>query len=115
MRPHTRFQHKVAAVNERLSPISGTQKQWGFRNALKHYAIRNAKSGEFIVIDDVRSETPFRRYMHLEKSVKNDSALWTIGQQSDGSFYFQSVAAPNYCFNLRTSNYALRKYSFSFY
>ncbi|MDD6783331.1 MAG: CotH kinase family protein [Prevotellaceae bacterium] len=74
------------------------------------YAIRNAKSGEFIVIDDVRSETPFRRYMHLEKSVKNDSALWTIGQQSDGSFYFQSVAAPNYCFNLRTSNYALGAY-----
>lgn len=43
MRPHTRFQHKVAAVNERLSPITGAQKQWGFRNALKHYAIRNAK------------------------------------------------------------------------
>ena len=43
MRPHTRFQHKVAAVNERLSPITEAQKQWGFRNALNHFAIRNAK------------------------------------------------------------------------
>ena len=43
MRPHTRFQHKVAAINERLSPITEAQKQWGFRNALNHYAIRNAK------------------------------------------------------------------------
>ena len=50
MRPHTRFQHKVAAVNERLSPITEAQKQWGFRNALNHYAIRNAK-GVAICLD----------------------------------------------------------------
>ena len=50
MRPHTRFQHKVAAVNERLSPITEAQKQWGFRNALNHFAIRNAK-GVAICLD----------------------------------------------------------------
>ena len=50
MKPHTRFQHKVAAVNERLSPITEAQKQWGFRNALSHFAIRNAK-GVAICLD----------------------------------------------------------------
>lgn len=75
------------------------------------YAIRNAKTGQYLAFDEVRSDNPVRRYMHLENSVRNDSALWTIGEHSDGVYYFQSAVAETYCFNVRTNNYVLGTYN----
>lgn len=50
MKAKTRLQHKVAAANGRLLPITETQKQWAFRNALTHYAYR-APSGRTTCLD----------------------------------------------------------------
>ncbi len=75
------------------------------------YAIRNAQTSEYLVWDEVRSESPIRRYMRLDSSVESDSALWTIGQASDGSYYFRSVAESSYCFDVRTTSYVLGTYN----
>jgi hypothetical protein len=75
------------------------------------YAIRNAKTSQYLVWDEVRSESPIRRYMHLDTSVKSDSALWTIGQTADGAYYFRNVAGESYCFDVRTNSYVLGTYS----
>ena len=75
------------------------------------YAIRNAQSGQYLVFDETRSDNPIRRYMHLDYNVNSDSALWQIGQHGDGSYYFTSVVAPSYCFNVRTNSYVLGTYN----
>lgn len=43
MKPRTRFQHKVAAANERLLPIKDKAVEWAFRHTLNHYAFRSPK------------------------------------------------------------------------
>lgn len=43
MKPRTRFQHKVAAANERLQPIKDKAVEWAFRHTLNHYAFRSPK------------------------------------------------------------------------
>lgn len=43
MKPRTRFQHKVAAANERLRPIKDKAVEWAFRHTLNHYAFRSPK------------------------------------------------------------------------
>ena len=43
------------------------------------YALRNAKTGEYMTWDDVRSDNPIRRYLNLTTELKGDSSLWTIG------------------------------------
>lgn len=71
------------------------------------YAFRNASTGQYLVYDGVRSNSPIRRNLSLTNNVANDSALWTIGQSPAGYYYVQSVVAPTYCFNVRTGSYAL--------
>ena len=74
------------------------------------YAIRNAQTGQYLVWDEVRSDSPIRRYLHLDYAIRSDSALWTMGKQSDGTYYFQSAIESSYCFNVRTGSYALGTY-----
>ncbi len=75
------------------------------------FAIRNASTGQYLAYDDVRSDNPIRRYMHLENSVRSDSALWYITERSNGQYFFQSVVSRNHCFNVRSGSYALGTYS----
>ena len=74
------------------------------------YAIRNAQTGQYLVWDEVRSDNPIRRYLHLDYAIRSDSALWIMGKQSDGTYYFQSAKESSYCFNVRTGSYALGTY-----
>jgi len=75
------------------------------------YALRNAKTGQYIAWDEVRADNPIRRYIHMSDAMTGDSCLWTIGEYADGIYYFQNVAAPDYCFNVRTGSFALGAYS----
>lgn len=43
MKPKTRFQHKVAAANERLQPIKDKAIEWAFRHTVRHFAFRSPK------------------------------------------------------------------------
>ncbi len=74
------------------------------------YAIRNAQTSQYLVWDEVRSNSPIRRYMHLDSAVRSDSALWTIGQLGDGTYYFRNAVESSYCFDMRTDSYVLGTY-----
>lgn len=50
MKARTRLQHKVAAANERLLPLTEKQESWAFRHCISHYAFR-IKSGVTTCMD----------------------------------------------------------------
>lgn len=74
------------------------------------YAIRNARTGQYLAFDNVRSDNPIRRYMTLANSVGSDSVLWTIDVYND-AYYFRSVVNESYCFNLRSGSWVLGTYA----
>ena len=75
------------------------------------YALRNAKTGEYMTWDDVRSDNPIRRYLNLTTELKGDSSLWTIGVYDEDIYYFVNVAMDNYYFNIRSGSGALGTYA----
>ena len=74
-------------------------------------AIRNAQTRESLTWDMVRSDNPMRRYLTMTMVMKGDSSLWTIKDWGDSVYTFESVAADNYRFNVRSGTGVLGTYA----
>lgn len=78
----------------------------------KQYSLRNAENGLYMTWDgQYVNEDYTRRYVDLTETLHNDSSLWTIEIQSNGTCIVRNVHYPDHLFDLRSPSHVIGTYS----
>ena len=78
----------------------------------KQYSLRNAENGLYITWDgQYVNEDYTRRYVDLTETMHNDSSLWTIEIQNNGTCVIRNVHYPDHLFDLRSPSHVIGTYS----
>jgi len=75
------------------------------------FTIRNAKTGQYITYDGVRSDNPLRRYVSMTDNTDGDKSLWTFDLQSEGIYTIRNVSQNDHIWDVRTDSYCVGTYS----
>lgn len=78
----------------------------------KQYSLRNAENGLYMTWDGQYINGDYiRRYVDLTETLHNDSSLWTIEVQSNGTCVIRNVHYPDHLFDLRSPSHVVGTYS----
>lgn len=78
----------------------------------KQFSLRNAENGLYMTWDgQYVTEEYTRRYVDLTETLHNDSSLWTIAVQDDGTCVVRNVHQPDHLFDLRSPSHVVGTYS----
>ena len=76
------------------------------------YSIKNAKTGQYITYDGVRSDSPeLRRYINMTDAMDGDNSLWYFGQMDNGNYVIRNYAHQDHLWDVRTGSYCVGTYS----
>ena len=73
------------------------------------YSFRNAKTGQYITYDGVRSD--YRRYVTMTTALDGNKSLWTITLQSDNLYVIRNASATDQVWDVRRDSYMVGTYS----
>jgi len=76
------------------------------------YTIQNAKTGQYVVYDGVRQDTPqMRRYVSMIDEMDDEYyCLWSIEQQEDGIYTIRNVRETDQLWDVRVDSYCVGTY-----
>ena len=76
------------------------------------YSIKNAKTGQYVTYDGVRSDSPqLRRYVSMTDRKDGNNSLWQIVRQESGIYVIRSVSHNDHLWDVRVSSYCVGTYS----
>ncbi len=76
------------------------------------YSIKNAKTGQYVTYDGVRSDSPqIRRYISMTDRKDGNNSLWQIVRQESGIYVIRNVSHNDHLWDVRVSSYCVGTYS----